>query len=531
MTAPPERAGARQWLGLGVISLVTLLISIDISVLGFALPMISEALKPSATQLLWIMDVYSFVLAGLLITMGWVGDKIGRRKLLIIGATVFGVASAGAAFSTTPTMLIACRVLLGVGAATLTPTSLALIRGMFRNPAQRKTAIASWSGALTGGAAIGPIVGGLLLNNFSWGSVFLINVPVMIAAVALAPVLLPEHRDPSRGRIDLAGVALSLAAILPFIYGVKELVLNGYSFTAVAAVVIGTVFGAGFVQRQRTSAHPLMDVSLFRNRGFTGSIIVNLMAMVSFMGISILTNQFMQMVLGMRPLEAALWSLAAMPGIGIGIGLVTVLSRKVRPGLLIGAALLVMAGGFTVLAQADVDSSIAVIIIGVGLMAAGMVAAKTLTAEIVVTSAPAERAGASAAISETASELGSALGFAVLGSIGSAVFRHDMLGVNPTGIPAGALDAAQNTLGGAIDAAAHLPAQAGTALADTARTAFTSGLGTAAMVGTIAMVAVAGIVTLLLRTVPVDAALPRPDVDDADDSDDARTEVLPRVTA
>ncbi|MFJ1758666.1 MFS transporter, partial [Amycolatopsis sp. NPDC088138] len=188
----PHQAGTRQWLGLGVISLVTLLISIDISVLGFALPMISETLKPSATQLLWIMDVYSFVLAGLLITMGWAGDRIGRRTLLIIGAAVFGIASAGAAFSTTPTMLIACRILLGVGAATLTPTSLALIRTMFREPAQRKTAIATWSGALTGGAAIGPIVGGLLLNNFSWGSVFLINVPVMIAAVALAPILLPE---------------------------------------------------------------------------------------------------------------------------------------------------------------------------------------------------------------------------------------------------------------------------------------------------------------------------------------------------
>jgi DHA2 family multidrug resistance protein-like MFS transporter len=510
MTGIRVQAGAREWLGLAVIVLVTLLVAIDISVLGFALPDISKALAPSATQLLWIMDIYSFVLAGLLVTMGWVGDKIGRRKLLLIGAVLFGLGSAGAAFATSPGVLIGCRALLGVGAATLTPTSLALIRNTFHDSKQRKAAIGIWSGALTGGAAIGPLVGGLLLNNFWWGSVFLINVPVMVLVLVLTPILLPEFRDPNRGRIDLAGAALSMAAILPLIYGVKELALNGYSLAATISAGVGAIFLIVFVQRQRTTADPLMDVSLFRYAGFTGSILVNLMAMLSFLGISVLTNQYMQEVLGYSPFAAALWSLAVTPFIGTAIGVTTALAKKVRPGHLIGSGMLVMAAGFVVLSRLQVSSSIVVVLIGVGLMAAGMVSAKTLTSEIVITSAPAERAGASAAISETFSELGSALGFAVIGSIGSAVFHRQMTDVHPAGLSPAALRSAQNTIGGTLDATQHLPKPAGDALLVAGKAAFTHGLETAALTGAVAMVVVAAIVTLLLRKVPIEAALPRP---------------------
>lgn len=313
MTEIKPRAGLKEWLGLVVIVLVTLLIAIDISVLGFAITPISESLKPSATQLLWIMDIYSFVLVSALITMGWVGDRFGRRKLLIIGALVFGVASALAATADSPEMLIGSRALLGLGAATLTPTSLALIRNMFHDSKQRKSAIAAWSGTLATGAALGPVVGGLLLNNFWWGSVFMINTPVMVLVLILAPILLPERRDPSRGKLDVLGAFLSIAGIMPFIYGLKELAVDGWSGESAIWAGVGAVLLVAFVQRQRMTSHPLIDISLFRYGGFTGAILTNLMVMFSFMGVSILTNQFLQMVLGMTPFRAALWSMAVMP--------------------------------------------------------------------------------------------------------------------------------------------------------------------------------------------------------------------------
>ncbi|MGW1659308.1 MFS transporter [Streptomyces atratus] len=508
MTEIKPRAGLKEWLGLVVIVLVTLLIAIDISVLGFAITPISESLKPSATQLLWIMDIYSFVLAGALITMGWVGDRLGRRKLLIAGAAVFGIASALAATADSAEMLIGARALLGLGAATLTPTSLALIRNMFQDSAQRKTAIAAWSGTLATGAAIGPVVGGLMLNNFWWGSVFVINTPVMVLVLILAPILLPERRDPSRGKLDVLGALLSMAGIMPFIYGLKELVVDGYSRNAAIWAAVGVVLLIAFVQRQRTTSHPLIDISLFRYGGFTGSIITNLMVMFSFMGISVLTNQYMQMVLGLTPFRAALWSLAVLPAIGAAVGVVSTLSRKVKPVYLVSSGMVVMAIGFGVLSRLDVDSNIAVLLVGVGLMAAGMTASKTLTAEIVVTSAPKERAGSSTATSETFTEFGSAFGFAVIGSIGSAVYRSDMGSVNPAGLGGEALGAVRNTIGGAATVAAQQPSAIGAQLIATSREAFTHGLQIAALSGAAAMVVLATIVALLLRKVPIETGDP-----------------------
>ncbi len=504
MTENKPRAGIKEWLGLVVIVLVTLLIAVDISVLGFALTPISESLKPSATQLLWIMDTYSFVLAGALITMGWVGDRFGRRKLLIIGALVFGVASAIAATAESAETLIGARALLGLGAATLTPTSLALIRNMFQDSKQRKSAIAAWSATLATGAALGPVVGGLLLNHFWWGSVFMINIPVMVLVLILAPILLPERRDSSRGKLDVLGAVLSMAGIMPFIYGLKELAVDGWARDSAIWAAAGAVLLVAFVQRQRTSPHPLIDVSLFRYGGFTGAILTNLMVMFSFMGVSILTNQFLQMVLGMTPFRAALWSMAVMPAIGIAVGLVSALSRKIKPVHLVAGGMLTMAVGFGVLSRLTVESNVALLLTGVGLMAAGMTASKTLTAEIVVTSAPKEHAGSATATSETFTEFGSAFGFAVIGSIGSAIYRHDMNAVSPAGLGGEALGAVRNTIGGAHTIASQQPAAIAAELLSASRAAFTHGLQVAALSGAAAMVVVAAIVAMLLRKVPIE---------------------------
>jgi MFS transporter, DHA2 family, multidrug resistance protein len=519
MTQTKPQAGAREWLGLVVIILVTLLVAIDLSVLGFAIPAISADLNPTATQLLWIMDIYSFVLAGLLITMGWVADRFGRRRLLLIGAAVFGIASGIGAFAQTPEVLIGARALLGLGAATLTPTSLALIRNMFPDAKQRKSAIAAWSGTLAGGAAVGPIVGGLMLNHFWWGSVFLINVPVMILVLILAPVLLPERRDSALGRMDLLGAFLSLAGVLPLIYGVKELVIEGYTRDRAIIAAVGVVFLIGFIIRQLTTPNPLINIRLFRSGGFSGSILVNMTVLLAFMGMSILVNQYMQLVLGMSPFEAALWSAAAMPGVAIGIGLTTFLSRRVRPPYLIGSGMLVIATGLGLLSQLEVSTNIAVVIVGIGLIAAGMIAAKTVTTEIVVTSAPSAKAGASAAISETFTEFGGALGFALLGSICASVFHNQMAGVNPPGLPGPALDAMHNTIGGAVGVAQQLPEPAQSSLLAVSREAYTNGVANAALVTAIAMVAIAVIAFLLLRKVPIEAALPHEEVDEDDNSD------------
>ncbi|KPH99405.1 MFS transporter [Streptomyces sp. NPDC086989] len=508
MTELKPKAGTKEWIGLGVIVLVTLLVSVDVSVLGFAIAPLSEDISPTASQLLWIMDIYSFVLAGTLVTVGWLGDRIGRRKLLLIGAALFGVASALAAFSTSPEMLIASRALLGLAASTLTPTSLALIRNMFHDAKERKTAIAAWGGTLTSGAAIGPVVGGLLLNNFWWGSVFLINTPVMVLVLLSAPFLLPDYRDPNRGKLDLLSTALSLAGVMTLIYGFKELVIEGYSQSALIWAVAGAVLIVAFVIRQKTAAHPMINISLFRSGGFSGAVIVNLMVAFALMGSSVLTNQYLQLVLGYSALKASLWSLAPMPAIGIAVALAASLGRKVRPAVLIGSALVIMAAGFGVLTMVEVDSSIAVILVGVGLLAGGMVAAKTLAAEIVVTSAPPEEAGSSVATSETFTEFGIAFGFATLGSIGSHIYRADMTKVSPDGVTGEALDSLRSTIGGAADVAAHQSQQIGGQIIEASREAFTHGLQVATLAGAGLMLLTALIAALLLRKTPIEAALP-----------------------
>jgi MFS transporter, DHA2 family, multidrug resistance protein len=246
-----------------------LLLSLDISVLYLALPQITADLHVSATQQLWVMDIYGFLIAGFLITMGTLGDRIGRRRLLMIGASAFGVASVLAAYSVNAEMLIATRALLGIAGATLMPSTLALITNMFRDEHQRGVAIAVWMCCFMGGMTIGPLIGGTLLENFWWGSAFLLGVPVMALLLGSAPLLLPEFRDPDAGRLDLTSVALSLATILPVIYGIKEFARQGWSPTNAAAVIVGLAFGFGFVRRQRRLPNPLLDLGLFRRGAFT----------------------------------------------------------------------------------------------------------------------------------------------------------------------------------------------------------------------------------------------------------------------
>ncbi|MFD5085254.1 MFS transporter [Kitasatospora sp. NPDC058406] len=507
MTATTGRAGRREWIGLTVLLLPTLVLTMDMGVLFFAVPYISTTLAPSGTEQLWIMDMYSFLLAGLLLTMGALGDRIGRRRLLMIGAAGFIGASLLAAYADGAGQLIAARALLGVAGATVMPSTLALIRNMFHDPKQRQIALGAWGGILTTGATLGPVAGGLLLDHFWWGSAFLLAVPAMALVLLAAPALLPEYRSPRHGRFDLSGAALSLAAVLPLVYGVKTIAVDGWSPLPVLAVPAGLLLAGAFYRRQRTAANPLLDLSLFRIRAFSGAIGVNTVAMFAMMGFTLFTSQYLQLVKGMSPLTASLWSLVPSVGVGAAVGVSSALAGKVRPAVLMAGGFLIGAAGFGMMTQVGADSPLALVLTAAGVLAAGTVGTMTLTAEMVVTAAPVDQAGAASATSETAVELGSSLGIALLGAAGAAVYRSRLEGTLPDGLDGAAADTARDTLGGAVTVAARLPGRLGTDLLDTARVAFTDGLHVAAVVGLLFAVAASFLAYRLMRHLPARPAV------------------------
>jgi len=511
LSAAPSQAGRKEWTGLAVLLLPLLLVSMDVSVLYFAVPFISRDLDPSSTQQLWIFDVYGFVLAGLLITMGSLGDRIGRRRLLLTGATAFSLASLGAAYSQTAGQLIAARAVEGIAGATLMPSTLALIRNMFHDEKQRRTAIAIWTGATMSGIALGPVLSGILLDHFWWGSVFLINVPFMLLLLALGPVLVPEFRAPQAGRFDLAGSLLSLAAVLPAIYGIKEIAANGLDAARVACIVAGLAAGAAFGLRQARAAAPMIDLRLFRSRGFTAAVSMSLISMFAIVGFAIFTTQYLQSVLGMRPFTAALWSLVPMAGTMAATPATRVLAQRLDRAYVAAGGFVLAAAGFAVLTGAHARSPIWFLLAGATVYAGGVVGVMSIGNELIMGAVPPQRAGAAAAVVETASEFGGALGIAVLGSIGAAVYRSSLAAAAPRGLPPAALGEARATLGGALSAAARLPRPAGAGLLGAARAAFAHGLDYAALGAAAAMIVAAVLTLVFLRGIrPDPAAVPVP---------------------
>jgi MFS transporter, DHA2 family, multidrug resistance protein len=419
-------AGRREWIGLAVIALPCLLYAMDLTVLYLAIPQLSADLEPSSTQLLWIVDIYGFLIAGLLITMGTLGDRIGRRRLLLIGAAAFGVASVLAAFSTSAEMLIASRALLGVAAATLAPSTLSLIRNMFHDSRQRTFAIGVWITSFSAGAALGPVLGGVLLEFFWWGSVFLLAVPVMALLLVVGPRLLPEYRDPNPGRLDLSSVGLSLAAVLAVIYGLKRIAIDGVSAPAALSIVAGVTIGLVFLRRQTRLADPLIDLRLFRVGAFRTSLGINTLGFFIAFGIELFVAQYLQLVLGLSPLEAGAWTVPGAAGFVVGAMIAPVLVRRVSPRAVTTGGLVLASVGFAVLAQVDGSTGLAVLVAGTMVLSLGLGPVFTLAADLVVSAAPPERAGAASAILETSSEFGSAAGIAILGSVGLAVYRGEL---------------------------------------------------------------------------------------------------------
>ncbi|MEJ3654692.1 MFS transporter [Actinomycetes bacterium KLBMP 9759] len=487
-----QPAGRREWIGLAVLALPTFLVSIDVFVLLLALPRISADLGASATQQLWITDAYGFLLAGCMITMGTLGDRIGRRKLLMIGAAAFGAVSVLAAFSVSAEMLIVARALLGIAGATLMPSTLALISTMFPDPRQRGTAISIWMVCFMGGAAVGPVIGGLVLDALWWGAVFLLGVPAMAVLLAAGPLVLPEFRDTSRPvRLDLPSAALSLVAILLVVHGLKETAAHGWAPLPTSTLVAGIAVAVLFVRRQRRVPDPLLDLALFRDRTFSVALCTMLVGTLATGAMMLFITQHLQLVLGLSALVAALWMVPAMLASIAGSLASPALAARFRPAWVIGGGLLVCVAGL--LALAATGEQLAPLVIGFSLITLGSGPLAALGTDLIIGAAPQAKAGSAASLSEVSGEFGYAMGIATIGSIGALVYSSRI----PEGVPAQAAE----SLSGATGVAAGLPAEAGRVLLATARQAYIAGMHTAALVAAAALLVVAAATTALLRDV------------------------------
>lgn len=482
-------AGSKEWIGLAVLALPTLLVSIDMTILYLAAPSLSATLKPSGAELLWISDIYGFFVAGALIPMGAIGDRIGRRKLLLIGSLFFGLASVFAAFSVDPAMLIGARALMGVAGATLLPSTLALIRNMFHSPQQRTLAIGVWTTCFTLGGVLGPLVGGFLLEHFWWGSVFLVAVPVMAALMVLGPVFLPEFREPSEHPVDLVSVAQAVIAVLAITFAVKHAAEHGITIAVAASALLGFAVAAIFLRRQRRLAHPLIDLGLFSNSVFTAAIGANTMALFAWVGASLLVAQYLQLVLGMSPFTAGLWTIPPAVACVAGCLGAPALAQRVQSAPVVSGALFLVALGLVLLSGAPATFGFAAIILGMMVLGLAVSTVVTLGTDLVLTAVPPEKAGAASAISETGADIGGSFGVAILGSIGVAIYRRSL--ALPVGIDPAEGSAARDTLGAALDVAEKLPRSLGAPLLSSAHDAFTLGLQVAAGAGAVILFAMA----------------------------------------
>jgi DHA2 family multidrug resistance protein-like MFS transporter len=491
------KATRREWIGLATIALPCILYAMDLTILNLAVPSLSADLKPTAAQLLWIVDVYGFLAAGSLLVMGTLGDRIGRRKLLLIGSASFGLLSLVAAFARSAETLIAARALLGIAGATLAPSTLSLISNMFRDDRERTFAVSVWVASFSLGGAIGPAVGGLILAHFWWGAVFLAPIPVMVLLLFLGPVLLPEHKNPNAGRLDVLSAALSLAAVLPVIYGIKLAAEGGDISRAASAIILGLVFGVLFVRRQRSLADPLLDLRLFGHPMLTAALAIHIVDFFIGFGILVLVAQYLQLVLGLTVLQAGIWSTPAGVGFVVGSLLTSPALRLMRPAYALGLGLTLGAGGLAVMAWAAHLHALSLVVLGNTLFAVGMAPVTAINSNLVVSAAPQEQSGSASALSETAVEFGGALGIALLGSLATFLYRSGISGTLPTGTPASTIETALRGIG----AASSLPrnVEGAAALRSAVQAAYTSAVGITFLAGAAIVLLAAAVAVVMFR--------------------------------
>jgi DHA2 family multidrug resistance protein-like MFS transporter len=457
--------------GLLMILLPVLLVTLDNTILSFALPKIAVALGPSAAEQLWVIDAYSLVLAGLLITMGGVGDRVGYRRLLCVGCTGFAVISVAIVFSQQAWHLIAGRAVLGLFGAMILPATLALIRTAFDDREERRLAVAAWATCLTLGAAAGPLLGGVLLQFFSWQSVFLVAVPFLLPVLLLSPMIPESPKQEAGLPIDYPSILLSLGAMTGMMLSLKHLATVGLDAYAIVGMLMGLLMGIAFVRRQLRLQEPLLDLRLFDSSAFCVSITVNLVSLGALIGFLFFATQLLQLVLGLSPIAA---SLILLPGqvcaVAAGLAIVPI-AQRVAPNIVIPGCLCLAAGAFAVMAL--FTATALTVALAFVLLNAAVAAITSVSNDLVLSAVPADKAGSASSVSETAYEVGVVLGTTLVGGAVAAWYRVRL--VLPEGVEdgAGALTA---TLGGAHSLAQDLPAEAGTALAEAANTAFSGGV-------------------------------------------------------
>jgi len=489
--AAGRRVGWRGWAALVVLMLPVLLVSVDNTVLSFALPDIALDLAPTSTQQLWIIDAYPLVLAGLLVTMGTLGDRFGRRRMLLIGAVGFAAVSVLAAFAPSAGLLIAARAGMGVFGAMLMPSTLSLLRSIFTHRDQRRLAIAVWASMFSAGAALGPIVGGILLEHFAWGSVFLMSVPVLVPLLIFAPILVPESRDPQPGRIDPVSIAYSMLTMVPVVYAIKELAVHGPGWMPVALTAVGASFGVLFVRRQLASPSPMLDMRLFARGTFSGALLVNLLSVIALVGFLYFIAQHLQLIVGLAPMQAGFALVPGMLAMIVAGLLVVPVARRVAPRIVVPVALCFSVAAYLMVPIAVGDGALWMLVGAFTLLGVGIGAAETVSNDLILASAPPAKAGAASAVSETAYELGAVLGTAVLGGILTAAYRAGI--VIPDAVDAVTAEAARETLAGAVAASAALDPATADALRTAAAHAFDAGVGITAVIGAV-LVGVAAVI-------------------------------------
>ncbi|MFF4738281.1 MFS transporter [Streptomyces sp. NPDC001262] len=493
--AKAESPVSGRWAMLAVLCASLLLVAMDATILNVALPSLIQDLRPGPLAQLWIIDVYGLVLGGLLVTTGAVGDRFGRKRLFLGGFVLFGLASVMAATAHSSWQLIAGRVLLGLGGAMVMPSTLSLIRNIFTDDRERTLAIGVWAAVAGAGACVGPLVGGVLVERFGWASAFWVNVPVVVVTVAAGSRLLPEFRAPQAGGLDWAGAALSVVGIVCLAWGIKHVAKGGTGPVDLGTLVVGVLLIGLFARRQLGLADPLLDVRLFCNGPFLAAALATLLAMLAIGAALFLISLWLQYVHGYSPSQAGLRTVpSALAMLAGSLSTPWLMHRiGVRPVLAVGLGAL--AAGFLVLALAPEPTSYAVVAVVLAALGLGDGLAITASASVLVSSVPPERAGQAGAVSETAYELGVALGVALLGSIHGAVFSSRM-----TGLPVGGSEArtARGSVGGAAEVAREAGGVTGRRVLAVAREAFDHALTTTAYVSAAIVVAVAVLAVLLV---------------------------------
>ena len=527
MTAPAPaidpRIHARRWWTLAVLSLSLVIIGLDNTVLNVALPTLQRTFNASAAELQWMVDAYVLVFAGLLLTMGALGDRFGRARALQLGLLIFAAASVAATFSTEAVHVIAARVGMGIGGALIMPSTLSVIANVFPRE-ERTRAITIWAGVSGLGVGLGPLVGGLLIENFDWSAVFLLNVPIAIIALVLGWFLVPESRDPSGARLDLPGAVLSIGAVTALVYGIIEAPGTGWTDPLIlGSFAIAAVLGAAFAWRETHTDAPMLDLALFRNARFTAGAAAIALTFFALFGMIFGLTQFLQFVLGKTALEAGTLMVSLAVGIPVGARISLKAAEHAGTNRIIGAALIGVTLLMLSLTQWTPTTDRLVVSGTLFLLALCLANVMAPATSAVMGAVPEAKAGVGSAMNDLLRQLGGALGVAILGSVMNTVYR-DRIGEALAGLPPAAADAAGDSVGAAVAIAGQVGGPGGAALAGTARSAFVDGLGIAAVVA--ALIA-AGTAILIGRTMPAHGA----EHQALTDGDRIGTESRPDLTA